>query len=378
MKKYLLFPLFIVSSFSQSDVLFEEHFDNQPDWHSAMHSTDRIQRDNIPSGWYSIRQDPVWAPSTGHPDKHETIEILSKNAAWARGGVGKSMVSWRDSYEQNSYWGSESILLKYFPEGYNEIYVEFWIRFGDNWSRGDTGALSKLFRISSWSEDLNSSFDEYGFGGGRENGPVVLWDHTVNSYGLRNTIALRAGPHGDNYGFKEGDILDLPRSLITGSSGDLTLGYTGNPNGNEENGNNPNLPDRVNGGVLNTDRYASETHDQIFGAGASWTKMAFYVKMNSAPDVKDGVFRQWLNGQPIVHIKTIPWIKASSTENEKAKWNIVAIGGNDYFREYPNSERVEEWYSIDDVVVHDSIPLELMPAEVSPPLPPSRINSRVN
>src|SRR5690554_7200323 len=95
-----------------AEVIFEENFDDQPDWHSAMHSSDGTQRATthiIPEGWYSIRQDPTWAPSEGHPDRHESIEILESNSDKARGGKGKSMVSWRDSYNPGwNRWNSES------------------------------------------------------------------------------------------------------------------------------------------------------------------------------------------------------------------------------------------------------------------------------
>src|SRR5690554_4718063 len=93
-----------------AEVIFEENFDDQPDWHSAMHSSDGTQRATthiIPEGWYSIRQDPTWAPSERHPDRHESIEILESNSDKARGGKGKSMVSWRDSHDPGwNRWNS--------------------------------------------------------------------------------------------------------------------------------------------------------------------------------------------------------------------------------------------------------------------------------
>lgn len=338
---------------------------------------DRVQSASthvIPEGWYSIRQDPVWAPSTGYPDRHETIEILSSNASKARGGTGKSFVSWRDSYDAGwNYWGSESMLVKYFPEGYDELYVEFWVRFGDNWTRkyvsGTPAAASKLFRISSWSGEGS----EYQAFSGGELGPIVLWDHTINSYGVRNAVAFRGGPHGDNYGFSTGSISGLPRQLV--GSGDLNMNFTGDIRGMGVNGEDPKLPDRVNGGYIPLDPSVTISHDQIFGPGDSWTKMAFYVKMNSKPDATDGIFRQWINDEQIFNVTTIPWIRSSSSEDENAKWNLVAIGGNDFFQTYDNSERHEEWYSIDDVVIRNDIPESLKNGgvELAPPAPPAAV-----
>ena len=141
------------------------------------------------------------------------------------------------------------------------------------------------------------------------------------------------------------------------------------------NGEDPKLPDRVNGGYIPLDPSVTISHDQIFGPGDSWTKMAFYVKMNSKPDATDGIFRQWINDEQIFNVTTIPWIRSSSSEDENAKWNLVAIGGNDFFQTYDNSERHEEWYSIDDVVIRNDIPESLKNGgvELAPPAPPAAV-----
>ncbi len=58
-------------------------------------------------------------------------------------------------------------------------------------------------------------------------------------------------------------------------------------------------------------------------------------------------------------------------------WNVVAIGGNDFFQQYPNSDLREEWYAIDDVVIATEIPSELGVDEgetISPPNPPEGLN----
>lgn len=370
--------VFLSTSFTQAEVIFSENFDNQPDWTSAMYSTDTVQRaktHTIPEGWYSIRQDPTWAPSKGHSDKHETIEILASNAGKARGGTGKSFVSWRDSYDRGwSYWASESILLKYFPEGYSELYVEFWISFDPKWTRvavpNRPSATSKLFRVSSWSGDGT----EYGAFSDGNIGPIALWDHTVNKYGLRNTLAFRGGPHSDNYTLTAQDIPDVGKYLISGSLGDFNLNFSSSLSEMGPNREDPIIADRINGGFITRKTSGVVGHDQVFGAGTSWTKLAFYVKMNSAPGVKDGVFRQWLNDRQIFVSTEIPWIRPSESRDESAKWNLVAIGGNDIFQTYPNEERHEEWYSIDDLVIRTDIPDYVdsgVNTIIAPPNPPA-------
>jgi hypothetical protein len=348
----------LVSAGIKAEIIFEENFDDQPDWTSAMYSTDSVQRaatHTIPNNWFSVRQDPYWAPSTGHSDRHEAIEILASNAEQSRSETGKSYVSWRDSHDPGwKRWNSESMLMKNLGDGYDELYVEFWIRFSPDWYRnyvaGDIGPASKIFRIASW----NGQDSEYQNFGGGNNGPLMFWDHKVNSYGTRNSVAFRSGPHGDNYQMLESDVPGMPRGLQ--GLGDVSLSFAGDSKNMGPDGALANIPDRLNGGLIPTGQYDIITHDQIFGPEDSWTKMAFYVKMNSAPGKQDGEFRQWLNDKQIFFNTNIPWIKPSETQNENAKWNNVSIGGNDYFQDYPNEDRHEEWYSIDDIVIRSDIP----------------------
>ncbi|WP_200369471.1 hypothetical protein [Marinobacter sp. DY40_1A1] len=366
--RLLTLGLILASPVLHSEVVFEENFDDQPDWTSAMHSTDTEQRavtHIIPHGWSAIRQDPTWAPSKGHPYKHESIEVLASNSKKCRDGTGKCMVSWRDSYNPGwKRWTSESIMLKYLPEGYSQLYVEFWIRFGPNWTRtnvdGVPSAASKLFRISSWRGN-GSEFQAFPDG---DIGPIALWDYSLNKYGVRNTISWRGGPHGDNYNYRDGEIPGLPAPLI--NTGDLNLNFSGHLKGMGPGGSDPKVSDRLNGGLIDLNSPSIVKHDQVFGPGDSWTKIGIFVKMNSAPGLKDGVFQQWLNDEQVFISTTIPWIRPSVTETENAQWNLVAIGGNDFFQIYPNEAQHEEWYAIDDLIIRDDVPHYLNTTAVAP------------
>jgi hypothetical protein len=346
-------------------VIFSENFDSQPDWHSglAINNTgaypvngagpDQIQyydTHTIPQNWRAIAQNPEWAPSKGQPLKHESIEIFASNSDKARGGTGKSYVQWRESWDNGpNSWISNAQMCKYFPEGYDELYVEFWIRFDDNWTV-DPGWTTKMFRIASWRGN-DSPFKA--FSGGNL-GPIMLWDGEIGGYGVRNRLSLRGGPHGDNYGFSEGDIAGLPRTL--NGQGDMSLNFTGDVQGMGPGGTNPQIPDVLNGGFITSNPNITINHNQIFGPAGTWTKLAFYVKMNSAPGVADGIMTEWLNDVQIFHSAVIPWIRPSATEDENAKWNAVYIGGNSYFPNYLQADQHEEWFAIDDIVVMSGLP----------------------
>lgn len=355
----------IISQPAIGEVLIEESFDDQPDWTSGMHSTDRVQTTDthiLPEGWYSIRQDPSWAPSTGHPDRHEAIEILARNSEKARGGVGKSYVSWRDSTKGEEYyrWNSDSILTAYFPEGYKELYVSFWIRFGPNWTPDGLTGTSKLFRISHW----DGTGDIYGFGSTRQNGPVVFWDYKHDSYGVRNVLAFRGHPIDSNYGLTNPEPINLPRS------GNLSMNFDSNIRDLNGDGTIDNDIDSLlnfeTGEPLTGEIFS---HSEIWGT--SWRKMEFYVKMNSGPGKFDGVFKQWMDGDLIFSNVTMPWMGYDSSGG--IEWNTVSLGGNDHFHRYSDAERREEWYAIDDVLIATEPPADLGSGDdtvVSPPAPP--------
>jgi len=130
-------------------------------------------------------------------------------------------------------FASDAQLIKVLDADYDEMYVEFWIRFSDNWFHrtGDGGWMSKMFRMGSWSRE-GTPFN--GFGG--EVGPRFFWDYRRDLYGVRNLIELLEGPHG---------AVGPVRSGTRGS-----LNYTGSTTGKASDGGNPEIPDLVNGGFV--------------------------------------------------------------------------------------------------------------------------------
>lgn len=367
----LLGAVTLITAFSaNAEVLFQEDFDDQPDWTSGglnealNYATDTV----IPRNWTAIRQSSTWHPGNGNPDNHDSIEILASNSDKARGGQGKSFVVWRESLDRGaSSWVADAILNKHLPGGHDELYVSFWIRFSPDWTTS-SGQTTKMFRIYSWNEvDPITKF----FGGGGS-GPIFLWDYEVSNYGVRNRWSLRGGPHGENYTM---DSLDgFPRSL--NGWGDASLNYGANTRGMAEDGSDPKIPNQVDGGYLSDNFNRTYYHEHVYGPLGTWMKMAFYVKMNSAPGVKDGVVKQWLNDTLIMQSKVVPW--TGPTSNAMPKWNVVAFGGNSYFPTYPEEDKHEEWYSIDDIYVATSIPENLGGTAVASPNPPSDVDVTVS
>ncbi len=378
-----LFALLIGATplLSQAEVLFEENFDNQPDWTITMYNADnpilRSRGDVVPDNWDGAYNGSVWTTEEHAPQNHSSHEILASNADKARGGSGKSIVHYRHSWTLESgrvKWNSDSQLIKApidpdNPEGTEELYVEFWIRFSENWFYRGTpsgeypgGWMSKIFRAASWTpgEDKNMVS-----GGARDLGPMFYWDYRADKFGVRNKTSFRGGPPANAAGT---DNYKVP-------SVEDAFGESGNFNaldiaGEGIDGTDPQLKNQVDGTLL-ADTEDLVSHEMLFGPPQHWTKVAFYLKMNSAPGVPDGVFSQFINGHRIKHIDNIPWVETNE-QNMMVKWNHFSIGGNDYFAPKANDERFEDWYAIDDIVVMSHLPESLQQVQYKPN-PPSEI-----
>jgi|GEM_PF-1461395 len=354
-----------------AEVLFYEGFDDQPEWNSGLPENtyglpmspsarggwdvaiaQYAETHTIPKNWSMVRQTPQWAPSRGDTDRHETIEIseasTAENPNRTRSGTGKSFVSWRDS--SSSQFSSDGMLLKHYPEGFDQLYVEFYINFSnesvatyfDTQYGGNGTGLSKLFRIYHW-DGTGDSFDYYT----NNINPNMVWGFDgrpsiANGYGFRNSLAFltrrdRGLPENDQrFITHDGDFSKIPPSSYNPE--------TRTPYGGVA------FEDKRDGGVING---GAVDIDQMFGDETKWTKVAFFVKMNSAPGAFDGTFIQWFDDKKSMEINTVAWVAAS---RDMVKWTTFGIGGNDNFLKYPNELRHEEWYAIDDIMVATEIP----------------------
>jgi hypothetical protein len=362
---FIATSVLLVPPMLHAEVIFEESFDAQPDWVQTddpspytLNERHADKGDIIPVGWDFARVDAQWAPSTGHLDRHESIEISAVNVEKAYGGVGKSVVFWRDHYASNGRWNSEGILMKRL-EPQTEIYVEYKIRFSpgiyQSYLDGNLGE-SKIFRVYAWS---NPSWEQpFRYFDGT-NHPEIVWNLVGDErYGIRNKIAL-LGINADL------GAPDMPARAAWGSGWSLSFktDIDGRVPGVPE-----IIPDQKNGGFIDPDISGVASMERVFGPPGTWNKMAFYAKLNSAPGVFDGVLSQYLNGQRILHTEQVAWIPDGE---EMRSWNVVGIGGNDATFGYPNELRREDWYAIDELKIMNQVPEKLF--SDAAPNPPSSI-----
>lgn len=327
-----------------TNLLFEDGFDNQSDWiapEPADYTLFRWAGDLLPTGW-----DALWNSGDNYPANPN----LAIGPSTITPAEGKVLKIWRE-WHPTSTFASNGYITKLFDEDYDEMYVEFEIAFEAGWTENTT-AQSKVFRLFSSDRDQVDFFQA--FSGGHQ-GPIVFWDYASSStYGLRNGLYFRGGPHGENYSMGDDDLAGIGRAVSPGSLGDLSMNWTENLQGTLTGGGTPSIPDLLNGGFLPSTGIVS--HKQVLGASGTWTKLGFYVKMNSAPGVADGIFRQYLNDQLIVDSEAVRWV--DTTSSPMPGWNAFGIGGNDSWTGSPwtSGDQREELYEVRRVAVYNGLP----------------------
>lgn len=341
-------------------LIFEETWNDKADW-SGGDLTDttafRWDGDTIPEGW-----DAAYHGANEFP-ANENIRISSADSADAYSGSNRCLKCFRESFYDPNFtnqYNSNGDLGKLLSEGLDDIYIEFYISFQDGWTFGDTNADtdSKMFRIFS-STGESSDFWQ-AFSGG-DQGPLFIWNWGDSAnFGLRNKLAFRGGPHGENYrvtDYSDNFLTGLGRSFAPGSAGDAFMNWTSDLQGSLHDGGSPQIPDKLNGGFLPSS--GSVSHPQVFGPGGTWTKFGFRLKMNSAPNEPDGIFQQFLDDQMIVDSNDVRWV--GPTSQPMPKWNAFSLGGNDNWKHaWDNSDEREEWYAFGPVRVYSGLPEGLL------------------
>ena len=93
-------------------------------------------------------------------------------------------------------------------------------------------------------------------------------------------------------------------------------------------------------------------------ADGQWHCWEFYVKLNSAPGIADGIFEMWIDGGDthgnvgrnylFTSHKDLAWSDQGAASNPRKGWNMVMSGGNVYNHWGTNTQ---QWYAMDDVVI---------------------------
>ena len=299
-------------------VVFEENFDDQPDWSQferCLYDNYSFDCNTIIEGWDYLYTE----------DKNSTHAPFYIEAIAGRGGIGKGYHFWDESRGTDRRWKTEAQLAKKLPQAYQELWFSFWIKFnpGARWEGGSEA--SKVFRGGAYNPLVldgtagtsvfntnNSSKRNKGLG--RTTGGMFFVDVVRNDRGrTRIKLFSRCNPSYkcDTY--------------------DDAWDYFVNPGA-------PSTP--------------SDWKDN-FGDG-NWHKIEVHFVMDSAPEARDGVLEVFYDGNRLGGRNNIPW-RTEGSDSWIEGINFFAIAGNSenvWAGDIDTTNSPEQsFYFIDDVKV---------------------------
>ena len=86
----------------------------------------------------------------------------------------------------------------------------------------------------------------------------------------------------------------------------------------------------------------------------NWHKIGVRLKMNSEAGVSDGEAQLYYDSSLLLSDKTIEW--NTQPEDNGLGWNQFIFGGNSHNVPYPEEDKFEQWYALDDFSVWEDIP----------------------
>ena len=313
----LLFTAVAVINFSPAfaKILFQDNFDNSPDWQSHQTVNKSVYPDGYDISWGQSRADKCttlcppqgWtsyraASSHWTDDRRKDTYILSTEGA--RGGSGKGITY---NVEVSGYfgtWSGGSLDIWLGEAGYKELYVRYYIKFGSSWkwtnSTQTSHLMQKLIRISTFNDNI--------------------WETDVNpqqygSQGLNWPVWLAEVYYNKSY----------PPAQLS-SQVRQAPDY--------------NILDTVN------------DSNALIPTDGQWHSYEFHVKMNSAPDVADGIWGFYIDGVLKSEKNDIVWKKTGSDLTHD--WNWLMLLDNVTTALAPLEDHVEMPLYMDDVVVSTS------------------------
>ena len=278
MIRLLLFATILFAPLtSTAEVLFEDNFDNSPDWTSKQQTTDIAWPSTWgvadggscttycpPQNWTTYRNS---ASHISTPPGEDTYQI---GAEFARGGTGKGFGYY---HEATGAWadgaGLEKFVIPGGGVGVKEIYVAYW----EQW-------------------------------------PAWLWSHGDQHKEISlssNTITPSASNKFDSRGSLYWITMDAFMGYYQNDSFQASTPYA-----------DPalRLAPRYDSEYISNCNYANTS--VLFPTDQAWHHYELHVKLNSAPGVADGVYEFYLDGdkKTAVSCTNIPWVQSYQWESK--------------------------------------------------------------
>lgn len=312
-------------------IYFSDHFNMQADWQPRPGTNDasptgassecgtpgQICNPLPPDNWSYYRTTGLWWDGA-YNDTIRVARISKDGTVVDRGGSGKAFVVYNESNSGASGdgWGADGILTKHLGQDLDELYARVWIRTQAGWRwPAVEDMMVKMFRVYHY--DGTGSIFLNGTAG--NNAPLAFFDFKhSNTYGTRYMNTLRCSPQATSYFCTTAPPADA--LLITGDAASL-------PNGKGE------------------------------LADTKWHSIEFHLKMNTFNAANstwnnDGIYELWYDGERKESHNGIQWKRDGSGITDG--WNTISLGGNAYNTFTQPTDKGEQWYAMDDVVISSS------------------------
>lgn len=340
-KLILLLAIMLAPSVCFGGVLWQTAFNDLEDWgqvylpsSAGNPRTCNVESPNSsfcttygapPPGFYYWFMSPSFiTPITGNGMKIDNFNDHQ--------GDGKALTVY-DLHHQD--WSGNSALGFHLPEydGYEEIFVRYWMRYQPGYSYGtQPNTYQKTSHISHY---IHNGLPHMYFGSGG-NFPTEYQQINRDGISTGDGVADAAmtttfrGSLG-NYNLVQPDnTIMLGEAKADGVKNYFDMDGDGLPLGNNK-----------GTGTDFGDSYAN----------GNWHCFEFYLKNNSSPGTPDGVYKFFFDGKLLAHKDTVVYRDSISPLGEKV-WNLISIGGNTRFNILPEQTQIEYWRAFDDVVVY--------------------------
>lgn len=325
---FCVFPLDI-----HAETIFEDNFDSHSDWLPAIEECGEGCA-TAPTNWTFYRSTGDWEAATGGED---TIRIAADNA---RGGIGKAFTVWNESRDGSSGWGADGMISTLLPEDHTEIYAQVWIKYDPTWQApSPSGDMAiKTFRIEHYDRSGNP-FSYFSTG---NSCPVYMYQFKhSNTYGTRFHNSFRCDSQSTEYYCPNNDYMVEETDFSASLQNDTYEPQTGSVGSY----NSAGMP-----------------------ADGEWHKYNWHVKMNtySGSGVwnSDGVLQAWIDGELVTDVSHIRWVESGT--DSTIGWNIIILGGNAYNTYDDETNKSEQWYAMDDLII-STTPIIGYTSELLPP-----------
>lgn len=326
-------------------IIFQDSFDSQPDWSSPLSAIQFPYGSSMYAN--ATKQPPVnWTefrsgiPYVGQSFQRPVYRI--RQTPHAHRGVGKCVeynIEAEPYNDLTNSWSGGDISKWLGLDGYQELYVLYWIKYSREWKWQDsdqhTGAQQKLCRIMTYNRELSTHQTflpaPTSNGGHAHNG-----DGSINLNYLDRQypvwmVDYYCNPNYGGYAVFQQSFRVAPDYVYT------PTGAYWVPNGQ---------------GLAKT------TSDVQWPSDGDWHSYEFHVKMNSAYGADDGIAEFWLDDVLVFATYNVPWKGAYGPHPEIVTrpygWNWVYMMDNAILQPYQYLGQHNMTIFIDDFVISTS------------------------